>query len=204
MEEENKLIEVKVAFKNKEEEDKSNSKVTATYTLPMLYLEDEEYTTLNNEIETNARSVFATLKQPMIDAVESSYKFIVTNKSYDEVLATKQIVSMVVTEKMLDDKTKDTTYLKVKSYNLNVTNREKISSYEAALEVYGTDYKEKVTDAINAYLISRSMKTADDTKYVYSGLENWYIQEGDMHIMFNQGEAADEKFGIIDVVIPHS
>lgn len=202
IEDKKRFVEVKVEFKDKEDEDLSSKKVSATYTFPTLYLEDEAYTTLNNEIENNARGVFATLKQSMAENVESQYKFILSNKSYDAVLNTKQIVSMVVTEKMIDDKTKESTYLKVKSYNLNVTTREKISSYEAALEVYGTEYKTKVTDAINAYLISRSMKTADDTKYVYSGLESWYISEGEMHIMLNPGDAADEKFGVIDVVVP--
>ena len=198
----NKLVEVKVTFKDKEDQDASNTKVTATYTLPMLYLDDEAYTVLNNEIENNARSVFATLKQPMIDVVESNYKFTVTNKVYDSVHTTKQIVSMVVTEKMIDDKTKNTTYLKVRSYNFNVTNREKISSYEAGLEVYGAEYKTKVTDAINSYLITRGMKSVSDSKYVYSGLENWYITDGEMHIMLNPKEAADEKFGVIDIAIP--
>ena len=199
-----KLVEVKVTFKNKEESDITNGKVKATYTLPRLFLEDKEYTVLNNEIESNARSVFATLKKPMIDSVESNYEFIVTNKVYDEVLKTKQIVSMVVTDKMLDQNSKKTTYLKVKSYNFNVTNREDISSKEAALEIYGVEYKTKVEDSINAHLISRSMKKVDNDKYIYSGLENWYIQEGQMHIVLNPGEAVAEKFGVVDVAIPLS
>ncbi|MEG0073262.1 MAG: hypothetical protein RR922_02980 [Clostridia bacterium] len=196
-----KVVEVKCEFKNKEEDDTSINNITASYSFPLVYLGGEPYTILNNQMESESRNLFATLKQPMVGNVKNKYKFTTTNKAYDCVLNKKQIVSVVVTEKMQELDTKENTYLKVKTYNTNVTTREKISSYEAAIELIGTDYKAIVSDTINAHLISREMKKAEDSKYVYSGLESWYVTADELHIMLNPGDVVDAKYGVIDIVI---
>ena len=43
----------------------------------------------------------------------------------------------------------------------------------------------------------------DSDKYNYSltGLENYYIKDGVFHIVFNESEIVDKKYGVIDIEI---
>lgn len=194
-----KQLTVNVATKN--EKDTSAKTVVSNINFPTVTVDNVSFTKLNEEVENNIRKTFVTLKNEMSGKVNNTYEFTSVFRNFENIVGENQILSLIVTDKMTETSSKNTTYLKTTSYNVNLKTMEKINSYEVALDLYGKDYKEYVSNVVTTYLIDKKIKSSEDASYVYTGLENFYIEAGEMHILLNTTDIGTDKFGVVDIKI---
>ena len=66
----------------------------------------------------------------------------------------------------------------------------------AAKLVLGTDYKSKVKNSVKDYVVKNC--DVDGTTFIYtmSGLESYYIKDGEFHIIINSDTIVDKKYGV--------
>ena len=65
----------------------------------------------------------------------------------------------------------------------------------------GKDYKMIVRNSIKGYVVSKKLMDESDFTYALTGLENYYIKDSKIHIIFNEGELVDKKHGVLDITI---
>ncbi len=194
-----KQLSVNVGTKN--EKDTSSKTVVSNINFPDIKVDNTDFTKLNEEIENNIRTTFVKLKNEMNGKVNNTYEFTSVFRNFENIVADNQILSVIVTDKMTETISKNTTYLKTTAYNINLKTMEKINSYEVALDLYGKDYKEYVSNVVTTYLIDKKIRTPEDSSYVYTGLENFYIEAGEMHILLNTTDIGTDKYGVVDIKI---
>lgn len=198
-EESKKQLKSEVTTKN--EKDVNSKTVTANINFPKIVVENNEFVELNNEIEEAIRKRYVPLKEEMEKNAEHTYEFTSNFRNYENMIGEKQVLSIIVTNKMMENQSKLTSLLETVTYNINLKTREKEKSEHIALEIYGKDCKEKISNVVNSYLIDKKIKKAEDATYVYTGLENYYVEDGEMHLVLNPTDIGTKDFGAVDIKI---
>lgn len=168
--------------------------------IPRITADGDPYSAINAEIEKDVKDRFNVLKGQMVGNVDNKYKYSVTYENYENIVNGKKILSLRVTEKMQDSGNKKVTYLEVKTYNIYVNQKVKADN-KVAFDMLGKEYKTILLNNIKSHVVEKGYVKAEDFKYDVTDLEIWYIKDGNMHIVFNPGKIAEDKFGIIDVEI---
>ena len=181
----NEAQNVGVEVKNVRFQDKSNSKWKSNMTIPQVYINGEALEELNKEIENKYTNVFNSSKENMKN-VESNYTYTVTYNSYENMVGTKKILSLITT------------------YNINVVSKEKLTLGSIATDVLGKDYKSIIRSNLLNYVVSENMMSESDFTYATTGLEEFYIKDSNLHIVFNAGELVDKKYNVVDVTIENT
>lgn len=197
--EENKKIEYKV--EDKTITDKSNNKMKANVTMPVISVSGEELTNVNDEISKYYTEMFSSLKEKMSSA-KSTYTYTVTYNVYDNMVGDKKIISVTIYERILDDSAKKNTMDKIKTYNIDAKTKEIITqSSSIAQELFGKDYKTIIKNNLKDYVVEKKMMNESEFNYTYTGLNPFYIKNDEFHLVFNEGELVNEKYGVIDITI---
>lgn len=181
--------------------DKTNTKIKANMTIPVISVEGEALTEVNNTIEKTYTDMFSKLKEQMASA-ESKYTYTVTYSKYENMIGNDKILSITMYSKITDDAAKKNTMEKVDTYNIDLAKKQIIKGGDMALNMLGKDYKTKVRDSVKDYVVTQKamMKEADFT-YAMTGLENYYVKDGKLHVVFNEGELVDKKYSVLDITI---
>lgn len=199
LKEENKNIEYSVA--DKKVTDTSNAKMKANMTLPVISIASEELTTINEDINKYYTDIFSGLKEEMKSAT-SKYTYKVTYNVYDNMVDENKIISVTIYERIVDDSAKKNTMDKIKTYNIDAASKEQITqSNNIVLSLFGKDYKTVIRDEIKNYVVSKNIIKESDFNYTYTGLEPFYIKDGEFHLIFNEGELSDSKYGVLDIIV---
>lgn len=181
--------------------DSSNAKMKSNMTLPEISIEAEELTELNSDINKYYTEMFTSLKEQMASA-SSKYTYTVTYKVYDNMIEENKIISITIYERIVDDSAKKNTMNKIKTYNIDAASKEIItSSNNIAQTLFGKDYKTIIRDAIKDYVVSNKMMKETDFNYTYTGVKPFYIKDGKFHLIFNEGELVDKKYGVLDITV---
>lgn len=196
--EENSLISYEV--KDNTTVDKSNQKIKGNITVPEIYIEGEALTDINDTIEKKYTELFSGLKEQMASAT-NNFTYTVTYNAYDNMIGNDKILSLTLYQRVTDDAAKKNTSEKVETYNIDLATKKQVNQEDVALELLGKDYKTKINEAVENYVISKNMITESEYSYVVTGLENYYIKESKLHIIFNEGELVDKKYSVIDITI---
>lgn len=195
----NKNIEYNV--KDSTVTDKSNAKMKANMTLPLISISNEEITTINEDINKYYTNMFSNLKKEMASAT-SKYTYKVTYNVYDNMVEENKIISVTIYERIVDDSAKKNTMNKIKTYNINAATKEQITqSNDIALTFFGKEYKTVIRDAIKDYVVSSKMIKEEEFNYTYTGVKPFYIKDGELHLIFNEGELVDTKYGVLDITV---
>lgn len=200
---ENTLEDIKnISFEvtDKNVSDTSNSKIKSDITIPVVKISEEEQTKLNEKVEKKYTELFATLKEQLKD-VSNSFTYKITYNSYDNVVKTKRILSLTLHQRIIDDEAGKTTTDKVETYNIDFATKEELKISDVLLTAFGKDYKVVAKNSIKNYVVQNGMMNEADYTYALSGLENFYIKDGEIHIIFNESELVDEKYGVLDIVV---
>ena len=185
--------QLKSEVKTVNEKDTSSKNITSNVNFPKIIVDGNEFTNLNTEIEEMIRQKYVPLKEQMEKNGEHTYEFTSNFKNYENMIGDKQVLSIIITNKMIENQSKLASLLETVTYNINLQTRENLRSYDAALEIYGKGYKDHISNMINTYLIDKKIKKAEDTTYVYTGLENYYVEAGEMHIVLNSCRYKNRK-----------
>ena len=133
---------------------------------------------------------------------EGKYSFNVTYTYFENIVGLKKIVSLVVKQQIIDRDSQKVTSEKMTVYNVDLSARTTVTQQEIALEIFGKDYKEILKKQVKNYIVSKGYVKESEYKYEITGLENFYIQEGKFHIVFNgESDGITNKAEVIDIVI---
>lgn len=193
--------DIKYSIKDKNITDISNAKMKANMTLPVIFIDSEELTTINEEINKYYTEMFSSLKEEMASAT-SKYTYKVTYNVYDNMIEENKIISVTIYERIVDESAKKNTMDKIKTYNIDATTKQQITqSNDMALTLFGKEYKTVIRDAIKDYVVSNNMMKESDFNYTYTGVKPFYIKDGEFHLIFNEGELVDSKYGVLDITV---
>ena len=132
----------------------------------------------------------------------SKYTYKVTYNVYDNMVDENKIISVTIYERIVDDSAKKNTMDKIKTYNIDAASKEQITqSNDIVLSLFGKDYKTVIRDEIKNYVVSKNIIKESDFNYTYTGLEPFYIKDGEFHLIFNEGELSDSKYGVLDIIV---
>ena len=68
--------------------------------------------------------------------------------------------------------------------------------------VFGKDYKDILKKQVKSYIVSKGYVKESEYKYEITGLENYYVQDGKFHMVFNgESDGITNKTEVIDIVI---
>lgn len=180
--------------------DKENSKLKGNITLPQVTINGEELTKINSEIENEYKTRFESLKNQMASA-ENKFTYKVTYNKYENEVGKSKILSLTIYQRVIDDSATKTTTDKVEAYNIDLGTCELVDESTVMLELFGKEYKETVNTAIKSYVVNKGYAKEDNFTYTVTGLENYYIKDSKLHILLNEGEVVDKKYGVLDITI---
>ncbi len=194
------VASILVDIKDKVINDNENKKLIGKMTIPEVYVSSNALDEINNKIYSNYFDRFSNLKESMGNA-ENKFTFEVTYKSYDNVISANRIISLSLHQAIIDDSSKKTTNESITTYNIDIAKKEEVKLNDVLLLYYGTDYKTITRNKIKEYLVQNKMIKEDEYTYALTGLENFYVKDSQVHIVFNSEEIVNSKYGILDITI---
>lgn len=181
--------------------DSTTANFVSNIHVPTIYVDGKEVEEINTKIKDEYDQRFETLKEQMAKA-EGKYSFNVTYTYYENIIGLKKVVSLVVKQQIIDTDSQKVTSEKETIYNVDLSARTTISLQEIALEMFGKDYKEILKKEVKSYIVSKGYVKESEYKYEITGLENYYVQDGKFHIVFNgESDGITNKNEVIDIVI---
>ncbi|MEG0873118.1 MAG: hypothetical protein RSE00_02490 [Clostridia bacterium] len=180
--------------------DKSNSKIKSNMELPVISIDGTPLSEENEKIEKKYSELYGGLKSQMSTA-ENNFTYIVSYNSYDNMVGSQKILSVTIYQRVTDDAAKKNTTEKVDTINIDLATKQEVKQSDVTIEMFGKDYKQKITESVTNYLVSKKMMKSSEATYALTGLENYYIKDGKFHIVFTEGEVVDKKHGVLDITI---
>lgn len=190
--EEINLEDISYDVKEKKYSDRTNTKIKSNMTLPVVSINGEELTELNEKIDEKYTGLFDTMKEQM-KSVESNYTYKVTYSIYENKVGDTKIVSITIYHRTIDDSTGQYASENIDTYNIDVKTKEEVTQSEVAEIMFGVSYKTKLKNAVKEYFTSKDIISEEDYTYSITGFENFYVKDGKFHIIFN-GEIIKDKY----------
>lgn len=116
--------------------DKTNKKIKANITVPVIKIKEEALTNLNDEIYNKFNDTYKSFKELMKDA-ENNFTYTVTYKVYDNIISNKNILSITIHERMIDDSANTESMEKIYAYNIDLKDGLVLDQENVALEALG-------------------------------------------------------------------
>lgn len=198
--EKEKNSNIKYEIKDKIIEDNTNKRISGKITLPEVYVEGVVLTEINDSIEKDYSDTFLGLKEQMGSA-ENKFEYVVSYTSFDNMIGTKKVVSILINQKIVDVANNQTTMEKINTYNIDLVNKVKISGSDIAKSMLERDYKTILRNKVLNYVVENKMMSEDEFTYTITGLESFYVKEDNLYIIFNPGDLVDKKHGILEIQI---
>lgn len=194
----NKQIEFKVT--DKEYKDDSSKKIKSNMILPVISIDGEELTDINTKIYDKYTSLFESLKKQLSNA-DYKYTYSVSYNVYDNFVGENRIISIVITQKNVDNTSNTIVTQKIETYNIDLATKKEVGLSDVAMELLGKEYKTLIKEKTIEYLVKKDIMKEEEYIYALTGLENYYIKEGKFHIVYNENELVDKKYSVIDIEI---
>jgi len=116
--------------------DKTNKKIKANITVPVIKIKDEALTNLNDEIYNKFNDTYKSFKELMKDA-DNNFTYTVTYKVYDNIIGNKNILSITIHERMIDDSASTESMEKIHTYNIDLKDGLVLDQEDVALDALG-------------------------------------------------------------------
>lgn len=180
--------------------DKTNKKIKSNITIPVISIDSVNLEEINKQIENEYTTRYASFKDTLANA-ENNYTYKVTYKVYENIVGDKKIISITIWQRTVDDSKGTSVFDKIDTHNIDIVTKEEVLVENAAKLVLGTDYKAKVKNSVKDYVVKNC--GVDGTTFIYtmSGLESYYIKDGEFHIIISSDTIVDKKYGVLDIVI---
>ena len=191
---------IQYEVKEKEITDHSNDNLSGELTLPEIFVEGVALTDVNDNIEKDYHNTFSGLKTQMLNA-SNQFKYVVSYEYYDNMVSTQKIVSFIITQKIYDIATDEVTMEKINTYNVDVATKKLVAQDDIAKGIIGINYKGIIRNKVLAYLVEKNIMSEEEFNYTITGLENFYIKEGKLYIVFNPSDLTDKEYGILEILI---
>lgn len=169
-------------------------------TLPVVNINGAAVVEINTDIESHYNERSKTLAEQMKSA-ENKFTYKVTHKVYENKVGDKRIVSITVHERIIDNAAGTTTTDRVDAYNIDLAEGKLLTQEEAALEILGSNYSALMREQVKNTVIASKMIEESKYDYTITGLEQFYVKNNSFHILLNEGEVVDKKYGVVDIEI---
>ncbi|MEG2348790.1 MAG: hypothetical protein RSB67_04000 [Clostridia bacterium] len=191
-----------ISFKVSDEKytNKSNNKIKADMSIPVIVVDNENLEELNKKIHDKYFQSYDAIKLQLKDA-DHKYTYKVSYNVYDNMVGTKKVISIVVIAKNVDDESNKNVTMKIDTYNIDVATKKELSLSDIAIEVLGKEYKTKIKQSTLSYVVANKMIKEEDYIYAITGLESFYVKDTKFHIIFNEGELVDKKYESLDIEV---
>ena len=169
--------------------------------LPVISVNKEILTDINNEIQSYYTGKAASLKEQMSGNVENKFTYKVTYNVYENEVDGEKMISITLHDRIVDDSAGSTTTDRVNGYNINLTEKVLYSQEDVALNILGSNYSSLIKEQIKATVVGSKMLTEDKYNYTVTGLEQFYVKDNKIHILLNENEVVDKSYGVVDIEI---
>lgn len=177
----------------------TSGKFKSNIAVPEISIAGDSLTEINEEILNKFLVRYNAVKDE-VQELENKFTYKVTYNKYESNIDGKRILTFTFYERIIDDsKGTDVTY-KLYAYNIDLATRKIITQDEAGVSILGSTYKTIIKDEIKEFVISENLFTEETYTYSLTGLEEFYVKNGKLHIMFNPGEMGDNK-DYLDIII---
>lgn len=182
-----------IKYKVKNDVSKSSSgKFKSNIAVPQIEIDGQELKEINENILNKFLVRYNAVKSE-VQNLENKFTYKVTYNKYESKIDNKRVLTFTFYERIIDDaKGSDVTY-KLYAYNIDLATRKLITQDEAAIAILGSTYKTIIKDQIKDFVISKKLFNLETYTYALTGLEEFYVKDGNMHIMFNPGEMGENK-----------
>lgn len=189
-----------ISYEIKNEISKTSSgKFKSNIAVPIISIDGEELTEINNEIFEKFAMRYNAVKSES-EAFENKFTYKVTYNKYESKIGNKRILSFTFYERIIDDsKGTDVTY-KLYAYSIDLLTKKLMTQDEVAVLILGSTYKTILKEQIKEFVLEEKLFTDETYRYSLTGLEEFYIKSGKLHIMFNPGEMGDNE-DYLDIII---
>ena len=190
----------KITYKVKNQTSKSTSgKFKSDIAVPVISIEDEELEEVNKEILDKFLTRYGAVKGEVKD-LENKFTYKVTYNKYESKIDNNRILSFTFYERIIDDSTgADVTY-KLYGFNIDLVTKKLLTQDEAGLVILGSTYKNIMKDQIKEFVLDEKLFTEKTYIYSLTGLEEFYVKNNKLHIMFNPEEMGKNK-DYLDITI---
>lgn len=197
---EEKLKQIVFRVDTKEVLNKDNQKMKAQMKLPQIFLEEVSVEDINSEIEKRYNETFDNLTKNMND-IKNKYTYNVSYETFDNIIGNKRVLSVVINQKINDDAKKNTTTMNsYKVYNIDLSTGKLVKQDDILFSMLGKDYKLSLKDSVKNYVVNEKKYIKEaDYMYTCTGLEEFYIKEGKLHLIFNENDLVKDKY--LDILI---
>ncbi len=180
----------------------TKGKFKANITLPKVSVNDESLLEINETIKSKFSDRYTSLKNENATTLENKFTYKVTYKKYETELENgEKLVSFTVYERIIDDSKGIDTMYNLYGYTINVNTKTLLKQEDVAPIILGDNYSEKIRESVKDYIVSEKMLKEEDYTYSMTGLEEFYVKEGKLHIIFNTGEIVSKKYEHLDITI---
>ena len=168
-----------------------------------IYVDGKELTEIDAKISEEYTTRFENVKNAVSGKTESNYSFNVSYKYYDNIVGTKKVVSIIVDQQIVDTDSNKSTSRKVTTYNIDLASKSIITQADVLVDLLGKDYKDLIKSQVKDYVISNKLISESKYNYEITYLENFYIQDGVFHIVFNMDSdpIVNDSKGVLDIEI---
>lgn len=189
-----------IKYKVKSETSKTTSgKFKSNIAVPKISIEGVELEEINNEIFNRFATRYNSVKSEVKD-LENKFTYKVTYNKYESSIGNKRILTFTFYERIIDDaKGTDVTY-KLYAYNIDLVTRKLLTQEEAGTIILGSTYKTIIKEQVKDFVLAEKLFTNDTYMYTLTGLEEFYVKNGLLHIMFNPGEMGENE-DYLDIII---
>lgn len=190
-----KAIEYKVVKVNHNNQD-GNFKLNMS--IPKITIDDEEMVEINDKILAKFKERYDAV-QTQSEILENKFTYKVTYNVYESLVGNKRVISFTIYERIIDDLSGTDAKYKLYGVTIDLATKQIISQDDIAPEILGSTYKNEIRATVKQQLIDKKIFTEEDFTYTMTGLEEFYVRDGKLHIMFNPGELGNKDY--IDIVI---
>lgn len=189
-----------ITYEIKNETSKTTSgKFKSNIAVPEISVDGVKLEEINNEILGKFTTRYNAVKSE-VKNLENKFTYKVTYNKYESTIGNKRILTFTFYERIIDDsKGTDVTY-KLYAYNIDLVTRKLMTQDEAGLVILGSTYKTIIKSAIKEFVLEEKLFTDETYMYSLTGLEEFYVKGGRLHIMFNPGEMGDNE-DYLDIII---
>lgn len=180
--------------------DKSNKKIKSSISIPVISIDGEELTDINEQINEEYTKRFESFKETLSSA-ENTYTYKVTYNVYENIVGARKVVSITIWQRTVDDSNSNSVFDKIDTYNIDLAEKSLLSTEDAAKIVLGDSYSNIIKDSVKSYAVTKCGADENTFLYTMSGFEKYYIKNGNFHIIINTGEIVDKKYGVLDIII---
>ena len=180
--------------------DNSNNNIKADLSIPVITIASEKLETLNDTLDKTFKDNFNLTKENMKD-VENKFTYKVEYKAYSNIVGLNKILSIVITEKTVDDKNNKISSIKKYTYNINIDTKEIMKNDQIIADILGEEYNDIIKTNIKMTFISKNYFTEENYKYTYTGLQPVYVKDGNLQMIFNPGNIDVDINELVDIMI---